>query len=147
MHTVRPICSLLHKCYCTRASSSSLLQHRRETMLNQAVATRSFHTPMVTRPTFDLHAIENALRGNHVLFGGTPLNELEITLSVQAYREFLYQHKLVGMPEQFEVPSLQVDRVWHTHMVETRQYAADCDEYFGRMLHHSDSTCLKLGSM
>lgn len=31
-----------------------------------------------------------------------------------------------------------VDDVWHTHIyLSTRQYAADCEEYFGYFLHHA----------
>ncbi|MGW4062112.1 hypothetical protein ACWEGE_27790 [Amycolatopsis sp. NPDC004747] len=45
------------------------------------------------------------------------------------------------MPDRFEVPSYLVDRVWHTHMCETRQYAEDCVAYFGRVFHHSSGRC------
>lgn len=92
-------------------------------------------------PKFDMHRVEEALRVNHVLFNGTPLSESEIAVGVAEYRRFLAQHKASGMPEQFEVPSLLVDRVWHTHMCETDQYANNCREYFGRMFHHRSAIC------
>jgi len=97
-------------------------------------------TPM-RLPTFDLHAVEAALRMNHVLYEGKPLTEQQITTAVQEYRLFLAQHRATGMPKQFAVPSYVVDRVWHTHMCETEQYAADCQSYFGAMFHHSAQTC------
>ena len=94
-----------------------------------------------TLPTFDLHSVEEALKDNHVLFGGDPLTDAEIQEGIRAYREYLMRHKAQGMPEQFELPSLLVDRVWHTHMCETRQYTDDCIEYFGAIVHHSSGMC------
>lgn len=34
------------------------------------------------------------------------------------------------------VPHKVIDRFWHTHILDTRKYAADCQETFGFMLHH-----------
>ncbi|HEY2732678.1 MAG TPA: hypothetical protein VGI70_01770 [Polyangiales bacterium] len=33
-------------------------------------------------------------------------------------------------------PVLIVDEMWHAFVVYTRDYAAFCDRYFGRMIHH-----------
>lgn len=92
-------------------------------------------------PTFDLHKVEWALKFNHVLFNGTQMSDAEIATAIRLYRHFLRDHKAAGMPERFEVPSLVVDRVWHTHMCETEQYARDCQGYFGKMLHHRGEIC------
>lgn len=97
-------------------------------------------------PNFDLHKVEEALRVNHILFKGSPLTPSEIRNGIRQYLEFLADHKAAGMPEQFEVPSLLVDRVWHTHMCETSQYAQDCESYFGRMFHHRSEICNGGGS-
>ncbi|MEL6193852.1 MAG: hypothetical protein AAFR66_17450, partial [Bacteroidota bacterium] len=35
------------------------------------------------------------------------------------------------------VPSEEVDEVWHTHIMDTRKYASDCEKAFGRLIHHS----------
>jgi len=50
------------------------------------------------------------------------------------YRRFL---KLCAMyPEQSVVPSKEIDKVWHTHILDTAKYADDCNIVFGFMLHH-----------
>jgi hypothetical protein len=97
--------------------------------------------PAIALPTFDLHKVEEALRTNHRLFNGTPMTEEEIQEAVLQYRHFLANHKLKGMPERFEVPSRVIDRVWHTHMCETQQYADDCQAYFGKFVHHRSEIC------
>src|SRR5260221_11523019 len=85
-------------------------------------------------PTFDLHKIEEALKTNHRLYNGTPMTSAEIKGAVREYRQFLADHKAAGAPDTFEVPSRMVDRVWHTHMCETEQYAQDCQAYFGKFI-------------
>lgn len=39
-------------------------------------------------------------------------------------------------PEESIIPHKEVDEVWHMHILDTRKYAADCNEIFGRFLHH-----------
>jgi len=34
------------------------------------------------------------------------------------------------------VPDKDTDRFWHTHILDTRKYAADCDNIFGEFMHH-----------
>jgi hypothetical protein len=34
------------------------------------------------------------------------------------------------------VPTRQLDRVWHTHMLDTVKYRVDCERVFGRLLDH-----------
>lgn len=96
------------------------------------------HIPL---PAFDLHSVEEALLINHPIFNGQAMSREEVEVAVRQYREFLRDHKFAGMPDEFQVPSLVVDRVWHTHMCETQQYAEDCETYFGKMFHHSLATC------
>jgi hypothetical protein len=53
---------------------------------------------------------------------------------VKKYRCFL---KLCAMyPEESIVPSKEIDKVWHVHILDTAKYVADCDAVFGFMLHH-----------
>ena len=35
------------------------------------------------------------------------------------------------------VPSFEIDEVWHSHILHTRDYASDCDSVFGGYLHHN----------
>jgi hypothetical protein len=66
--------------------------------------------------------------------GETALSLPEADQDVALYRCFL---KLcVLYPEAAIVPTRQLDRVWHTHMLDTAKYRADCDEVFGYFLDH-----------
>lgn len=50
------------------------------------------------------------------------------------YRKFLFlNHK---HPESTVVPSKDVDKFWHYHILDTRKYADDCQKIFGYFLHH-----------
>jgi hypothetical protein len=35
------------------------------------------------------------------------------------------------------VPTVQIDAMWHEHILRTRQYALDCKNCFGRFVHHN----------
>ncbi len=65
--------------------------------------------------------------------------ERELTLAeadqaVALYRCFL---KLCALcPGTPIVPTRQLDRVWHAHMLDTAKYRADCDDVFGRFVDH-----------
>ncbi|MDY6897549.1 MAG: glycine-rich domain-containing protein-like [Cyanobacteriota bacterium] len=39
-------------------------------------------------------------------------------------------------PERQLVPTQQIDRVWHSHILDTMKYAEDCQMLFGRFIHH-----------
>ncbi len=50
------------------------------------------------------------------------------------YRRFLHlQHAYPGEPC---APTADVDTFWHYHILDTMKYAADCEQVFGRFLHH-----------
>jgi hypothetical protein len=54
--------------------------------------------------------------------------------AVALYRCFL---KLcVLYPGTAIVPTRQLDRVWHTHLLDTAKYRADCNEVFGHFVDH-----------
>jgi len=63
---------------------------------------------------------------------GWPLDKAEL-LEVW-YRRFLYLVKLY--PEKAVVPSKDVDIFWHTHILDTQKYMADCETLFGKYFHH-----------
>lgn len=50
------------------------------------------------------------------------------------YRRFLYLHSL--FPKAGIVPTIDVDTFWHYHILDTANYAADCEHVFGYFLHH-----------
>ena len=50
------------------------------------------------------------------------------------YRRFLYMSYLYH--EKIIVPSKDIDTFWHTHILDTKKYMSDCDNLFGRYIHH-----------
>ena len=51
-----------------------------------------------------------------------------------AYKRYLILH--AKYPGLTLAPEQDVDRFWHMHILDTRKYAADCDEAFGHFVHH-----------
>lgn len=49
------------------------------------------------------------------------------------YRQFLQ----LCRDDTGTVPTELADKVWHTHILDTRKYAADCDALFGQFMHHN----------
>ena len=56
-------------------------------------------------------------------------------LAVHEYRRFL---SLCGQGIA-RVPSPIVDKVWHFHILDTRNYAPSVEKFVGKMVHHSPS--------
>lgn len=50
------------------------------------------------------------------------------------YRNFLELCYLY--PEKQIVPTIEIDKVWHAHILDTRKYSDDCMMLFGKFLHH-----------
>ena len=66
--------------------------------------------------------------------GETGLTLARADQDVALYRCFL---KLCVLhPGATIVPTRQLDHVWHTHMLDTAKYRADCDWVFGFFLDH-----------
>ena len=58
----------------------------------------------------------------------------QINQSISAYLKFLLLIYLY--PNGELVPSQEIDRVWHYHIIDTIKYAEDCEILFGRFIHH-----------
>src|SRR6516225_6629435 len=54
--------------------------------------------------------------------------------ALNEYRQFLAL--MHWNPEAVLVPSEDIDEVWHTHVLNTARYQADCETIFGRFQHH-----------
>ncbi|HXH74017.1 MAG TPA: hypothetical protein VNJ08_03580 [Bacteriovoracaceae bacterium] len=68
--------------------------------------------------------------------------DLETALSIaDMYRAFLYLCKTYT--QQVIVPTREVDDFWHLHLLDTRNYIADCENIFGHYLHHFPYAGLK----
>lgn len=66
--------------------------------------------------------------------GETGMTIGEADEAVSLYRMSL---KIIALhPGKSIVPTKLIDEVWHTHMLDTRKYAEDCEAIFGRFLHH-----------
>lgn len=55
--------------------------------------------------------------------------------AIERYKAFLFVSYLY--PEQLLVPAQDIDRVWHHHILHTRQYRQDCEWLFGRFIDHT----------
>jgi hypothetical protein len=65
---------------------------------------------------------------------GTGLTLEQATHAIEQYRRFLFLHH--RYPEQPLVPSQEIDRVWHTHILDTAKYREDCELLFGQFIDH-----------
>jgi len=50
------------------------------------------------------------------------------------YRRFLYL--TAKYPDAVIVPNKVIDKVWHSHILDTRKYREDCEYVFGYFVHH-----------
>ncbi len=53
---------------------------------------------------------------------------------VDRYKKFLFLN--AKYPNRRIVPTLDVDAVWHAHILDTMKYAEDCERMFGCFFHH-----------
>lgn len=65
---------------------------------------------------------------------GEGLTLEQATRAIEQYRRFLFLHH--HYPASLLVPSLEIDRVWHVHILDTAKYREDCEMLFGRFLDH-----------
>jgi len=55
-------------------------------------------------------------------------------LAIDRYKAFLFVSYLY--PEVLLVPTQEIDRVWHCHILHTRKYRQDCEMLFGYFIDH-----------
>jgi hypothetical protein len=61
-------------------------------------------------------------------------DEKRIREAVKGYREFLY---VAGRDSRNGIsPTLDIDEVWHQHMLHANKYEQDCKKALGQFLHH-----------
>lgn len=90
------------------------------------------HSPLIlTLPNFSLAEVMEKIALTNKDWSFDRLRAAE-----QDYRNFLAQAK---SRMKRLAPSADVDEVWHTHIIFTQQYHADCELYFGYYLHHLPS--------
>jgi len=81
-------------------------------------------------PQFDLASIRARVEREHPELTFNQVKELETI-----YRHFLMTCK--NEPNTRHKPDRMVDWYWHAHILHTKQYVTDCQNYFGYYLHHS----------
>jgi hypothetical protein len=62
--------------------------------------------------------------------------EDELDVAVQYYKNFLFLNKKYIEEVPVIVPSVEVDEIWHHHILDTRSYIKDCAAIFGCYFHH-----------
>lgn len=61
---------------------------------------------------------------------------LEAEIAIQYYKNFLFLNKKYAREYPVLPPLLEVDEVWHHHIMDTRRYEKDCEKIFGYYFHH-----------
>lgn len=61
---------------------------------------------------------------------------VEVDVAIQYYKNFLYLNKKYIHIAPVIVPSIEVDEIWHHHILDTRKYIADTHNIFGYYFHH-----------
>ncbi|GAA5805466.1 hypothetical protein HPULCUR_010982 [Helicostylum pulchrum] len=61
----------------------------------------------------------------------------EIVRAIKRYREFL--HITQCSPTIVPVPTIDVDLIWHTHMLHPRNYRQFCTKHLKRIINHDDN--------
>jgi hypothetical protein len=87
---------------------------------------------MALMQTIDLAGVTAKLRHDQ------DWTEAEAATAVLRYRRFLCMYYLDR--DLMLVPARDIDKVWHQHILYTREYARDCERVFGSFLHHGPST-------
>jgi hypothetical protein len=84
---------------------------------------------IVCLPNIDFTHVRVRVSREYSDLNSERLDELE-----RQYLYFLMRCK--AEPAIKHQPDEDVDRYWHAHILYTRQYAEDCQNYFGYFLHH-----------
>ncbi|WP_343559527.1 glycine-rich domain-containing protein [Kiloniella sp. b19] len=55
--------------------------------------------------------------------------------AISQYRNFMFLLYKYSETHRL-VPSIEVDEIWHHHILDTRKYFEDCEKVYGRYMHH-----------
>lgn len=58
----------------------------------------------------------------------------DVAHALTEYQKFLLLCK--EFPKQKIIPPSVIEKIWHMHILDTVNYSADCQKYFGYFLHH-----------
>lgn len=65
---------------------------------------------------------------------GRPIPEQVVDHAIRDYRRFLFLMR--KYPGEALSPTLDIDLVWHEHILDSRPYFKDTARIFGRYIHH-----------
>jgi hypothetical protein len=63
-------------------------------------------------------------------------SEKSVQEAIQQYKDWLFLVRKHFDGGNQLPPSLEVDEIWHHHILDTRAYTRDCQAIFGEYLHH-----------
>ena len=84
----------------------------------------------------DAVASQASFVGRILALGPSIVNEQWINRAVTRYAQFLQLAK--AHPNETLVPTLDVDLIWHVHMLSPLDYRDDCHAILGKLLSHDD---------
>ncbi len=56
--------------------------------------------------------------------------------AIMQYKNFMYLLYKYHETGHKIVPSIEVDEIWHHHILDTRKYLSDCEKAYGFFMHH-----------
>ncbi|MPZ46398.1 MAG: hypothetical protein GEV05_24030, partial [Betaproteobacteria bacterium] len=101
----------------------------------QAILTsKPTHEVIAAIQALDLDSVKSRLMDAELGEGWTREYAERIEAAYRTYLTMLVKHQ-----EHAEhiMLSKDVDEFWHTHILQTMKYAADCEAVFGAFLHHN----------
>lgn len=83
----------------------------------------------------DMSKIEEKLQKKDPLVS-VEWSEQEVCQAIRYYKNFLILNVKYGDQKKIIPPSLEMDEIWHHHILDTRKYITDCNNIFGYYFHH-----------
>ncbi|PHM33399.1 glycine-rich domain-containing protein [Xenorhabdus innexi] len=57
--------------------------------------------------------------------------------AIEQYKRFMYLIYKYNKSGIKLVPSIEIDEIWHHHILDTKNYQKDCENIYGYFVHHS----------
>ncbi|MFJ4143386.1 glycine-rich domain-containing protein [Pseudomonas sp. NPDC089734] len=108
------------------------LPHMKDTT---ATSTPSLEEAVIHIEQMDLSSLKNKLCSESKLLTRT-WSTAECEVAIQYYKNFLFLNKKYLKHYPVIPPSIEIDEIWHQHILDTRTYTTDCRKIFGHYFHH-----------
>ncbi|WFQ80996.1 glycine-rich domain-containing protein-like [Xenorhabdus sp. SF857] len=60
--------------------------------------------------------------------------------AVEQYKKFMFLIYKYNKEGRDLIPSIEIDEIWHHHILDTINYKKDCENIYGYFIHHSPSS-------